>query len=53
MTTTQLIFVILWIVKVVIVEKLFSPRIQITRNKDVYLFWTWDYKRRDVYLFTL
>lgn len=53
MTKWQLIFCIGWLIKAVIIEKLFSPRIQITKNKDVYLFFNWKYTRREFYLFTL
>lgn len=31
----------------------FKPDIQITRTKQVYFFYTWKYRRKGFYLFTL
>jgi len=43
-----LIFIIL-----VIFELEISPRIEIVRGKDVYLFYTWYKQRHNILLFTL
>ena len=38
---------------IVVIELKWSPRIEITREKDVFLFYTRKYERIPFYLFTL
>lgn len=47
-----MLYVLIFVILFLIWRKL-SPSLQLTRNKDVYICYTWGYNRKMFYLFTL
>ncbi len=41
---------VLILLAVLVVEKAFSPRIDVTREKDILLYYTWKSKRKSIKL---